>query len=744
MIVTKIPNPKKSATKAERVAGLADYITSPENENAVEKCVHSECWSFITDDYETQKLEMLALADEAIRSKDTIDHWVISWQPRERPTLDQARQAVEIFMKHTGLVDHQCIWGLHDDTENMHVHISINRVHPDTLKVTKINKGFWKEAGQQVACLIEHEQDWPGVPGARYEIVNGKLKKRDLPEKGKKPDSVAESKEIQTGEKSAQRIGIEEAGPIIARATSWCDLHTTLAAVGMEYRRDGSGARVFIGEIGIKASDVDRKASFGTLQKRLGAFQPAQEIYRNDYHHHTPQPYLAQNGPHTPDSMRSLSKCNLAHSDKGDYNKTKREGVLQLDARSSRQGTWGVRRNAGRRTEYTGPDRDQANRTDTGLRFATTDRRRSLHHLQALKADQPGWKEYNALKTERKARKEQATAALATRHETARKVLFEAQKAERKNVLAGDWRGRGDARNAIQSVLAVQHAAAKAELQAEHSRERKELQAAYAPLPQYKAWAEQPRLVQPLSEESDEIQIKAVPAPQQLANTLRSLSSKTDRRGTTYDIGGHALFRDEGKSIALLDLSSDAGIAAALATAQQKYGSTLTLTGSPEAQRRIVEVAVTQDLSVKFADKTLEEYRLGLKQKKTTDARLARTFALQPVVQTVADKPRTQSNAVPAVAPAAALQEQEPAKALAVTAENAIQPIFEAEPTAFETMAKNLREALPIEIKLGKLVTVQGDRAIYHIGRGVHVVGPAPTEPTIEQIAKDAGKGRAG
>jgi len=614
----------KSATKAQRISQLADYITSPENRKALEKCVHSECLNFITDDYETQKMEMLALADEAIRSKDTIDHWVISWQPHERPTIEQAQQAVEIFMKHTGLEGHQCIWGLHDDTDSMHVHVEINRVHQDSLKVIKINKGFWKEAGQQVACLIEHEQGWQGVPGARYEIQNGKLIKLDTPEKGRKPDSVAESKEIQTGEKSAQRIGIEEAGPIIAQATSWRELHAGLAAAGMEYRREGSGAKVYVGNIGIKASDVDRKAAFGALQKRLGQFQPAKEINRNDYHHHTPQPYSVANGPRTPDSMRSLSKCNLAHSDKGRDGKTKREGVLQLDARSSRQRADGMRRDAGRRTDRTGPD---TNRTDTGLRLAETDGRRSDKHLHHLKPDQAGWKEYNALKDERKAAKEKATAALKKEHEARRNALFEKQKAERKDILSGNWKGKGDARNAIQSVLAVQHAAAKAELQAEQSRERKELQAEFAPLPQYKAWAEQPRLVQPLEKETDEIQIKAVSLPsqsQQLANTLRSLSSKTDRHGTTYDIGGHAMFRDEGKNIALLDLRSDEGIAAALATAQQKFGSKLTLTGSPEAQRRIVEVAVAQGLSVKFADKKLEEYRLGLKQSRATETKVAR------------------------------------------------------------------------------------------------------------------------
>lgn len=586
MIVTKIDNPKKSGSKSERVNGLADYITAPENKNQLEKCIHSECENFITDNFNSQKMEMLALAEGAIKSKDTIDHWVISWQPHERPTIEQARQSVETFIKHTGLDGHQHIWGLHDDTKAMHVHISVNRVNPDTLKVTKINKGFWKEAGQQVACLIEHEQGWQGVPGARYQIEKGKLKKLDEAERKAKPDSVAEAKEIQTGEKSAQRIGIESAAPIIAAAKSWRELHTGLAAIGMRYEREGSGAKVYVDDIGIKASDVDRKAGFGALQKRLGQFQQAKEIKPNEYHHHTPQPHLAQNGSLTANNMRSLSKCNLAHSDKGEYGKTKRAGVLQFDARSDRQRTRGVRRDAGRSAGSTGV---------------------------ALKPDQPGWKEYAAIRAERTAGKSTATLELRERHDAERKALAEEQKAVRqRDIYSVKWNGRGTERNTFVSSTATLQAAEKLELQAQHKAEREALQARFAPLPQYKAWAGQDRIVEPL------IQVReAQHVTSKLAETLRSLDRSVASNGhITYKSAGHAVFRDEGRSIKVLDTRSDAGIAAALATAQQKFGRNLTLTGSPEFQQKAVAVAVANGLSCRFTDPAMDKLREQLQAQK--------------------------------------------------------------------------------------------------------------------------------
>ncbi|MEO6353012.1 MAG: relaxase/mobilization nuclease domain-containing protein, partial [Burkholderiaceae bacterium] len=156
MIAKKVPNPKKSASKSERVGGLTDYITAPEHKNGLEKCIHFAAVNFLTDTLAAQKLEMIALSQEGVKSKDPIDHWVLSWRHDEHPTPEQARIAVAMFIEHCGLSGHQYLWGLHDDTQNRHVHIAVNRVHPDTLRVTKINQGFDREASQQAIALIEH------------------------------------------------------------------------------------------------------------------------------------------------------------------------------------------------------------------------------------------------------------------------------------------------------------------------------------------------------------------------------------------------------------------------------------------------------------------------------------------------------------------------------------------------------------------------------------------------------------
>jgi hypothetical protein len=42
---------------------------------------------------------MLALSQEAVRSKDTINHYVMSWQAGEQPSHAQIDEAVSLFSR---------------------------------------------------------------------------------------------------------------------------------------------------------------------------------------------------------------------------------------------------------------------------------------------------------------------------------------------------------------------------------------------------------------------------------------------------------------------------------------------------------------------------------------------------------------------------------------------------------------------------------------------------------------------
>ena len=275
MIVKKVKS-SKIKSKAASIRDLADYIRAPEKVNTAEKMMYAGGRGFISDSHAAQREEMIALASEAVRSRNPVNHYIISWREGEQPSPAQIEEAVSIFVEELGVQAHQAIYALHKDTDNLHLHIAINRVHPDTLKCVEINRGFDIEAAHRAIARIEHDQGWQREQNGRYQVLeNGELgREHNDPGKARQPDQRQRDMEHRTGAKSAERIAIEEGAPIIKQSQTWEQLHHELSREGMRYEKTGSGATLFVGEVGVKASSADRGASLSKLQKRLGPYQP--------------------------------------------------------------------------------------------------------------------------------------------------------------------------------------------------------------------------------------------------------------------------------------------------------------------------------------------------------------------------------------------------------------------------------------------------------------------------------------
>jgi hypothetical protein len=274
VVAVKIKNPKSSSSKASRVTGLAQYIKAPQNANASEKCIHFGARNFLSKNFQSQLSEMVALATDCVKSKDPIRHDVISLKEHEVPTQAQVEEIIDLYLQEMGLVGHQVFYGLHADTDDMHIHVQVNRVHPETYKAIKTDRGFDKEALQRLCARIEHAQGWQAEPNSRYTVQpDGSMNERPYRGDIKGPRSHVKNMELRTGIKRAERIVIEDATPILLAANHWSDLHTSLAAVGIRYERHGSGALLWVGGVQVKASVVARDARFAALQKRLGPFE---------------------------------------------------------------------------------------------------------------------------------------------------------------------------------------------------------------------------------------------------------------------------------------------------------------------------------------------------------------------------------------------------------------------------------------------------------------------------------------
>ena len=273
MIVKKIKNTKTEKTKVWQIGDLVDYIRFPHNKKPQEKIEYAGGRNFLSSSHVGQKTEMIALARESTHSKMPVQHWIFSWREGEQPTREQVEEVVNIFLEKMGLDGHQTVYGLHYDTDNYHLHIAVNRMNPETGKVVLPFNGLDIREAHKIVAFVEHKQGWASEGKSMYAVLeNGELARRRTGREIK-PKQAALDFEHATGEKSAQRIAQERGHSVIKNAKSWAELHEKLAAVGLRFEKKGSGAIIFVGEIAVKASSVDRAFSMGKLCKKLGDFE---------------------------------------------------------------------------------------------------------------------------------------------------------------------------------------------------------------------------------------------------------------------------------------------------------------------------------------------------------------------------------------------------------------------------------------------------------------------------------------
>jgi len=267
-MIVKISRDRGTKTRSASARAIVAYICRIYRS---EKPRHIGSANLIAESLKGQAAEMAALAACAVRSRNPVQHAILSWPEGERPSPEQADEAARIYLRTLDMTHHQAIWALHTDTATTHLHIALNRTDPETERARKINGGWDIKAAHQAIALIEHTQGWKSEKGALYEVRDQRVSRREpqlSPEV--QPAAAARDYEHRTGQRSAQGTAIETLGPLIEKADSWAELHHALAAHGATYERKGSGAIIKAGGVAIKASSVSRAAALGSLTKRLG------------------------------------------------------------------------------------------------------------------------------------------------------------------------------------------------------------------------------------------------------------------------------------------------------------------------------------------------------------------------------------------------------------------------------------------------------------------------------------------
>ncbi|WP_265567455.1 relaxase/mobilization nuclease domain-containing protein, partial [Serratia grimesii] len=88
-----------------------------------------------TDDPADAAILIQATQAANTRSKaEKTYHLVYSFPPGEQPDLETLHTVEDELCEAIGLGDHQRVSAVHIDTDNLHVHVAINKVHPTGLQ----------------------------------------------------------------------------------------------------------------------------------------------------------------------------------------------------------------------------------------------------------------------------------------------------------------------------------------------------------------------------------------------------------------------------------------------------------------------------------------------------------------------------------------------------------------------------------------------------------------------------------
>lgn len=250
--------PIKSVRKSNYSA-LIQYLTDPQGKSErISQIKVSNCYS---DDLTAALLEIQNTQEMNKRAKsDRTCHLVLSFPEGERLSLESLNAIEERFCVALGFADHQRISVVHDDTNNLHVHIAINKIHPRNLTIHNPYYDYKK-----VAKLCEQIEQEYGLAKVNHETVIDKASR------------VAQEIETRTGVESLLGWIKREVLTEIKGADSWQDLHQVLVRHGLEIKERGNGF-VLVANNGtaVKASSIDRSLSKGNLIQRLGTFIPGE------------------------------------------------------------------------------------------------------------------------------------------------------------------------------------------------------------------------------------------------------------------------------------------------------------------------------------------------------------------------------------------------------------------------------------------------------------------------------------
>lgn len=238
---------------------------------------------FHEDDPMDAAWEMQVAADLRERVEKPVYSVSVSYQVEDDPTDEEMVEDMDMFLEMRGLGEHQAVYVVHRDTDNPHIHATVNRIHPRSEELWRDSFDYYEN--MKALRQIERERGWstPERDETRGLVPDWKLQKFD-----------------RLGEELFSSQVLEEAGDVFAEAESWKELQLELAEKGLTVKEKGSGGIVTDGNEEAPLSELARMWSFNRLDEGFpDEFRSEREIRQAEREEETDpmEKALSPNGP---------------------------------------------------------------------------------------------------------------------------------------------------------------------------------------------------------------------------------------------------------------------------------------------------------------------------------------------------------------------------------------------------------------------------------------------------------------
>ncbi len=259
MIIRHIPMKK---TRLSSFSGLVQYLCNKQNKQErvgnvrLSNCISLDPIWAVQEVLATQAKNQRATGDKTY-------HMLISFAPGENPSDQALREIEESVVSSIGFKEHQRISVVHHDTDNLHIHVAINKIHPKSFNMIEPYRAYKTFA--EIASKLEIELG--------LKITNHQTRKN-------RSENLADDMEHHSGIESLINWMKHYCKEKIEAANSWMEIQGILAGHGLMMRVKANGF-VFCNVQGltVKASSISRTFSKKNLESRLGSFVPCYSEY---------------------------------------------------------------------------------------------------------------------------------------------------------------------------------------------------------------------------------------------------------------------------------------------------------------------------------------------------------------------------------------------------------------------------------------------------------------------------------